>query len=322
MIMTKKYVLFWLLPIVLLIALYPIVTDNFLVRENIFLMLSYIVFASSMNIIMGYTGYVSFGHIVFYGIGSYVGILLINNLHVHFVIAVLCAALVAGVIALLMGEAVLRLRGAIFAIATIGINEAVKSLVANVDSLGGAVGIFMDFSVYDSYGGPDKALWIAYYAMVILTVLTILVSYFVRNSKLGLGLLAIREDEDTALVVGINTKRFKSIAYFLSAIFPAMAGTIFAFKSGNIVPDDAFHIVKSVEMIFINVFGGLGTVSGPVLGAIIYEKLKDYLLTNPTLKDLHLAVSGVTLLLIVIFAPSGIVGWFRERFKVVRGVLE
>lgn len=320
--MTRNYVLFWLLPLVLLIAIYPIVTNDFLVRENVFLMLTYIVFASSLNIIMGYTGYVSFGHIVFYGIGGYVGILLINEWHTHMIVAVLFAGLVAGLIAFAIGEAVLRLRGAIFAIATIGVNEAIKSLITNIDRLGGAVGIFMDFSVYENYGGADKALWLGYYAMVFLTVVTILVSYFVRNSKFGLGLLAIREDEDTALVVGIDAKRFKSIAYMLSAIFPSMAGAIFAFKSGNIVPDDAFHIVKSVEMIFINVFGGLGTVSGPVLGAIIYEKLKDYLLTNPTLKDLHLAVSGVVLLVIVLFAPSGIVGWFRERYKRVRGVLE
>lgn len=320
--MRKGYTLIWLLPIVILIALYPVVKDDFLARENVFIMLIYIVFASSMNIIMGYTGYVSFGHIVFYGIGGYTCIYLVNQFGVNFVISALIGGVISAVVALLVGEAVLRLRGAIFAIATIGVNEAVKSLVMNLDPLGGAVGLFMDFSVYDSYGGPDKALWFSYYFMVVLAVVTIVVSYIVKNSKFGLGLFAIREDEDASLVLGINAKRYKSIAYALSAFFPGVAGAIFFFKSGNVVPDDAFHIVKSVEMIFINVFGGLGTVSGPVVGAIVYEKLKSFLLTNPTIKDLHLAVTGFILFVIVLFAPNGIVGWIRGRFKALRGVLE
>ncbi len=320
--MKKGYSLFWLIPLLVAISAYPVVTRSVIARESVFLILMYVTLAASLNIILGYTGYVSFGHIVFYGIGGYTAFYLMYKFGVHLIPAMLAGGVASALVALAVGEAVLRLRGAIFAIATIGVNEAIKSLVTNLAFLGGATGLFFNFKIYRSYGGAAKAIWFAYYLMAAVTIVTVVVSYFIKNSKFGLGLFSIREDEDAAAVLGVDTKRFKSLAYAFSAFFPGLVGAIFFFKAGNIEPDDAFHLIKSIEMIFMVMLGGYGTVSGPVIGAVIYERLKGILLVNPLFKNLHMAIAGFVLLLIVLFAPGGIVGLLRERFKKLRGVLE
>ncbi len=320
--MKRGYTLFWLVPFLLVISLYPVVTKSVIARETVFIILMYVSLAASLNIIMGYAGYVSFGHIVYYGIGGYVAFYLMHHVGVRLVPAMLVAGLFSALMALAVGEAVLRLRGAIFAIATIGVNEAIKSLVTNLSFLGGATGMFFNFKIYRAYGGAAKAIWYAYYVMVAVTLITVVVSYFIKTSKFGLGLFSIREDEDAAFVLGVNTKRFKSLAYAFSAFFPGMVGAVFFFKAGNIEPEDAFHLVKSIEMIFMVMLGGYGTASGPVLGALIYERLKGMLLVNPLFKNLHLAIAGFVLLLIVLFAPGGLVGYLRSKFRKLRGVLE
>ena len=320
--MKKKYTLFWLIPLIVGISLIPVVTNSVIYRETVFLILMYITLAVSLNIILGYTGYVSFGHIVFYGIGGYTSFYLMYKFGLHLVIAMIIGGIVSAIIALIVGEAVLKLRGAIFAIATIGINEAIKSLVTNLPFLGGATGMFFNFKIYKTYGGAAKAIWFAYYLMVIVTIITLIASYLIKNSKFGYGLFAIREDEDAAIVLGVNAKRFKSIAYAISAFFPGLVGAIFFFKAGNIEPEDAFHLVKSIEMIFMVMLGGFGTVSGPPIGALLYERLKGILLVNPLFKNLHMAIAGFVLLIIILFAPGGIVGSLRNKFKKLRGLLE
>ncbi len=320
--MKKGFTLFWLIPVVLIISAYPIVTKSVTAREAVFLILMYVTLASSLNIILGFTGYVSFGHIVFYGIGGYTAFYLMYKAGLHLVPAMLLGGIVSALVALAIGEAVLRLRGAIFAIATIGVNEAIKALVENLEFLGGATGLYFNFKIYRGYGGAAQAIWFAYYLMVAVTIVTLVVAYFIKNSKFGLGLFAIREDEDAAIVLGVNTKRFKSLAYAFSAFFPGLVGAIFFFKAGNIEPEDAFHLVKSIEMIFMVMLGGFGTVSGPAIGALIYERLKGILLVNPLFKNLHMAIAGVVLLIIVLFAPGGLVGYLRDKFRKLRGVLE
>ncbi len=320
--MKKRYTLLWLIPLILAISLIPIITHSVIYRETVFLILMYITLAVSLNIILGYTGYVSFGHVVFFGIGGYTSFYLMHKLGIHLIFAMIMGGVVSAIIALIVGEAVLKLRGAFFAIATIGINEAIKSLVTNLSWLGGATGMFFNFKIYKTYGGAAKAIWFAYCLMVIVTIVSLVTSYFIKNSKFGYGLFAIREDEDAAIVLGVNAKRFKSIAYAISAFFPGLVGAIFFFKAGNIEPEDAFHLVKSIEMIFMVMLGGFGTISGPPIGAILYERLKGILLVNPLFKNLHMAITGLILLIIILFAPGGIVGTLRNRFKKIRSLLE
>jgi branched-chain amino acid transport system permease protein len=147
-------------------------------------------------------------------------------------------------------------------------------------------------------------------------------SYLIKFSRFGLGLMAIREDEDAAMVMGVHTPWSKTWAYVLSAIFPGIVGVLFFFKNGNVEPPDAFRLHLSIEMIVMVMLGGQGTVLGPLIGATAYERLRGYLLTSPLFKDLQLTLAGLLLLIIILFVPSGVVGWLRGRFPRLRRVLE
>lgn len=314
---------FWVpLVLVLAIGLWPVATGSAATREVIFTVLLATVLASSLNILLGYTGYVSFGHIVFYGLGAYVGFYLISVQGMPLPVALLAGGLVPGLAAFLLGKAILRLRGAYFALATIGINEAARAFVRNFDPFGGPIGLQLNFQVYTQYGGAATALWTIYYLTLALCILVLIVSYWVKSSKFGLGLVAIRENEDAAEVMGVVAPNAKTWAYVLSAIFPGIMGVLFFFKNGNILPGDAFRLHLSIEMIVMVMLGGAGTVLGPVVGAGGYQRLRGTLLVSPIFRDIQLVVAGVLLLLIILFVPEGIVGWLRRRFASLRRVLE
>ncbi len=311
-----------LLAIVAAAAAVPLVTNSPATREEFFLILMLVVLASSINIIMGYTGYVSFGHIVFFGLGGYVSFYLMLNLQLHFLLAALVGGVVAAVVALLLGMPVLRLRGAYFALATIGINEAVRAFVNNFEPFGGSVGMFFNYAVYDAYGGAANALRLAYYTVIVVALLTIGSSFLIKKSRLGLGLMAIREDQDAAQVLGIDPAQGKVIAYAISAFFPGLAGAVFFFKNGIIEPGAAFDLLRSIEALVMVMLGGYGTVAGPIVGAVVYELLRSFLITNSAFSSLHLFIAGALLLLIVLFVTAGVVGWVRQRTPRLRRYLE
>jgi branched-chain amino acid transport system permease protein len=310
-----------ILAALLLVGLFPAVTGRDATREVIFTVLLSITLASSLNIILGYTGYVSFGHIVYFGLGGYVGLYLLNVLGVSLFLAIPAGGLVAGLLAFLLGKAILRLRGAYFALSTIGVLEAMRAFIVNFEPFGGAVGISLNFRIYRDYGGASQSLWLAYYLLLGFALLAVAVSYAVKTSKFGLGLFAIREDEDAAEVMGIQSPNAKTWAYVISAIIPGMVGVLFYFKNGNIEPGDAFRLHFSIELLVMVMLGGYGTVAGPILGAAGYQRLRGFLLTTPVLKDFQLVIAGVLLLLIILFIPSGAVGWLRRRFPALRVVL-
>jgi branched-chain amino acid transport system permease protein len=307
--------------IVLVLGLWPAITGNPSLREEFFTVIMAVVLASSLNILLGYTGYVSFGHVVFFGLGGYVGLYMMITFGVSLWVAAAVGGLASGLLAFLLGQAILRLRGAYFALATIGVNEAMRAFVNVFQPFGGSTGLSLDFSVYQPYGGAAQALWTVYFVMIGLALATIVISYVIKTSKFGLGLMAVREDEDAAEVMGIVTPTVKTWAFVLSAVIPGIVGVLFFFKNGNVEPADAFRLQISIEMIVMVMLGGQGTVVGPVLGAAVYQRLRGYLLTDPLFKDIQLVVAGVLLLLIVLFVPGGLVGWLRKRFRVLRGLL-
>jgi branched-chain amino acid transport system permease protein len=274
-----------------------------------------------LNIILGYTGYVSFGHIVFFGLGGYVGLYLLSLGGISLWIAMAAGGLAAAVLAFLLGYAILRLRGAYFALATIGVLEAVRSFIVNFAPFGGPIGISLNFSIYKEYGGATDALWLVYYLLLGLTILTVILSYAVKSSKFGLGLFAIREDEDAAEVMGVISPTAKTWAYVLSAIIPGIVGVLFYFKNGNIEPGDAFRLQFSIELLVMVMLGGFGSVAGPIIGAAGYQRLRGILLTTPVFKNIQLVVAGVLLLIIILFIPAGAIGWLRQRFHRLRSVL-
>ncbi|MCA9942713.1 MAG: branched-chain amino acid ABC transporter permease [Anaerolineales bacterium] len=319
----RKYLgLIVTLAVMLILVVWPVVTGKDITRETTFTILLSVALASSLNILLGFTGYVSFGHVVFFGLGGYVGFYLMSAQEMSLWVAMLAGGVAASLLAFLLGKAILRLRGGYFALATIGVNEAMRAFINNFDPFGGPVGMTLNFQVYRDYGGPGEALWLSYYVLAALTFAVLIMSYLVRTSKFGLGLLAIREDEDAAEVMGVNAPNAKTWAYVLSAIIPGMLGVLFFFKNGSIEPAPAFRLHFSIEMIVMVMLGGQGTVLGPILGAYGYQSLRGFLLTSPIFKDIQLAVAGALLLVIVLFVPAGVVGWLRNRFPTLRRALQ
>ena len=312
-----------ILPVLVVAALvlWPVISGNASTRESAFTILKAIALASSLNILLGYTGYVSFGHIVFYGFGGYVGLYLLTEQEWSLWNAILAGGISSGILAFLLGKAILRLRGAYFALATIGVNEAMKAFINNFELFGGPTGITLNFSVYKAYGGAAQALQTSFYIGAGLALMAILLSYIVRSSKFGLGLLAIRENEDAAEVMGVFAPNAKTWAYVLSAIIPGMIGVLFFFKNGNVEPHDAFPLHASIELLVMVMLGGQGTVLGPILGAFAYQGMRGFLVTSPFFKDIQLSVSGALLLIIVLFIPAGAIGWLRHRVPTFRRVL-
>ena len=312
------------LPLVVVVGLgvVPGITGSTSMRESMFVMLMSVGLASSLNILLGYTGYVSFGHIVFFGLGGYVGFYTMSAHGWPLPAAALAGGVSAGILAFILGRILLRLRGAYFALATLGINEAMRAFVVNFDPFGGAIGLDLNFSVYQSYGGAGRALWITYWALLAIVALVVVVSYVVKRSKFGLGLMAIREDEDAAEIMGVVAPSAKTWAYVLSAVVPGIIGVLFFFKNGSIEPPEAFRLHLSIELIVMVMLGGQGTVLGPVLGAFGYQRLRGYLLTSELFSDIQLTVAGVLLLIIILFIPAGAVGWIRRRIPGLREVLE
>jgi branched-chain amino acid transport system permease protein len=312
-----------ILPVLVVAALtlWPVITGKPANRESAFTILKAIALASSLNILLGYTGYVSFGHIVFYGFGGYVGIFLLTEQEWSLWTAIIAGGIASGILAFLLGSAILRLRGAYFALATIGVNEAMRAFINNFELFGGPTGITLNFSVYKAYGGAAQALQMSFYIGAGLAMLALVLSYIIRSSKFGLGLLAIRENEDAAEVMGVVAPTAKTWAYVFSAIVPGMIGVLFFFKNGNVEPHDAFPLHASIELLVMVMLGGQGTVLGPVLGAFAYQGMRGYLVTSPIFKDIQLSVSGALLLMIVLFIPAGAIGWLRHRIPVLRRVL-
>jgi branched-chain amino acid transport system permease protein len=305
-----------------LFAVVPYWGDDVQLRESFLLAAVYITLASNLNIMIGYAGYINFGNIVFFGLGGYVCVDLVTRWHWPLVAAALLAGVCVSLLAFVFGAGILRLRGAFFALATIGVNEAVRQFVANFEPWGGATGIYLSFDAYEPLGGPMPALWLVYFLLVGVMVLSLLLSYAIKTSKFGLGLLAIGQNEDAAGVLGVRTPRHKALAYSVSAFFPAVAGGLFFFKSGIIEPNGAFDLTLSIEAIVMIMLGGYGTVTGPLLGAFVYEELRGYLLTSPTISQLQLVIAGGLLLAMVLFAPGGLMGFIHQRWPRTRTILQ
>ena len=314
---------FWLIvAITLAFALLPLRGNNVGLREDLLLAAVYIILAANLNLMIGYAGYVNFGNIVFFGLGGYVCVWLVNSYAWPLVAAALTAGVAVSLVALLFGLGILRLRGAYFALATIGVNEGVKAFVSNFAPWGGSSGIYLSIDAYRPLGGAAQALWTVYFLVVAVMGLSLLLSYAIKNSKFGLGLLAIGQNEDAAAVLGVPTRRYKAFVYSASAFLPAVAGALFFFKSAFIQPDDAFDLVFSTEAIVAVMLGGQGTVVGPALGAFLYEELRSTLLTAQALSNFQLVIAGVLLLVIVLFVPGGLMGWIHRRWPRSKRTLE
>jgi branched-chain amino acid transport system permease protein len=314
---------FWIILIITALFVYlPLRGNDVLLREDLILVAIAVILASNLNLMIGYTGYVNFGHIVFYGLGGYMGLYLATVRGWNLVLAALAAGLGVSLCALLFGLVILRLRGAYFALVTIGVLEAVQAFVSNFTPWGRSTGMYLSFDSYQPLGGAMHALWVTYFLIIGVMALSMILSLAIKNSKFGLGLFAIREDEDAAVVLGVNATVYKAIVYSVSAFLPAVAGTFMFYKNGMIDPSIAFEFMLSLEGIVMLMLGGQGSVMGAALGGGLYEKLRSSLLTSPALSNFHLVIAGGLLLVVVLFAPGGLIGWLYHVAPRARKVIE
>ena len=318
----RRPVLWIILTFAAVMVWLPLHGNNVSLREDLILVAIAVILASNLNLMIGYTGYVNFGHIVFYGLGGYIGLYLAAEKGWNLVLSALLAGVGVSLFALVLGLGILRLRGAYFALATIGILVAVQSFVANFDPWGRSTGLYVSFDAYERLGGARHALWVTYFLIIGVMALSMILSLAIKVSKFGLGLFAIREDEDAAVVLGVNATVYKAIIYSVSAFLPAVAGALMFYKNGMIDPSIAFEFMMSLEGIVMLMLGGKGTVIGAALGGGLYEKLRSYLLTSPKLSNFHLVIAGGLLLVVVLFAPGGLIGWLYRLVPRSRKVLE
>jgi len=314
---------FWIIALVVAaFAAAPLIGNNVELRESLLLAAVYITLASNLNIMLGYAGYINFGSIVFFGLGGYISVYLVSAHDWPLVAAELAAGAAVSLLALVFGLGILRLRGAFFALATIGINQGVQAFVSNFEPWGGSAGLYLSTQIFEPLGGPMRALWVIYFVLVAVMGLSLYLSYAIKTSKFGLGLIAIGQNEDAAVVLGVPAPLYKALAYSLSAFLPALSGGLYFFKSAFIQPSDAFDLSLSTEAMVIVMLGGRGTVTGAAIGGYLYEELRGYLLTSETFSNFQLVVSGVLLLIIVLFVPGGLMGWIYRRWPRMKRVLE
>jgi branched-chain amino acid transport system permease protein len=263
--------------------------------------LMYAAMAYGWNMIGGYTGYVSFGQVAFFGAGAYCSAVLsahgIDNLFAD----VALACVVNALFAILVGLPVLRLKGHYFAIATLGIGLALSDIVANLDALGASSGMAV-------HHVDEAHFYVYYYAMWLVALGTILATYFIARSKLGFAFVAIRENEEAAAVLGIDATRYKITAWAISAMMAGAAGAVFAPANGFLDPSIAFSVDSNVFPIVMAILGGVGTVAGPFIGALILAGANE-LLQRYFIK-IHTLFFGAMIVLIVLILPRGLVWLF------------
>jgi branched-chain amino acid transport system permease protein len=262
------------------------------------------VLAQSWNIIGGYTGYASFGNSVFYGLGSYGVAIAMVQWNLPFAVGMIFGAVLAIAFAFLLGIPVLRLRGHYFAIATLALAQVMSAIVSNISLAGQNIGLVLP---------PLNNDFLFYELSLGLLVIATLTVFWLTRSRFGFGLIAIRENEEGAAVMGVNTTLYKVLAFALSGLFAALAGGIHAYWITFLDPESAFDISLNVKMIIMAVFGGPGTVFGPVLGAFVLSAVSEVLSSEVT--NVAGLFFGVVVVAAVVLMPRGVADVMRQFRK-------
>jgi branched-chain amino acid transport system permease protein len=287
-----------------LLALVPWIATPSLIQFAISTLLM-ATLAQSWNIIGGYTGYASFGNSVFYGLGSYGVAIAMVQWNLPFGVGLTLGAALAVMFALLIGLPVLRLRGHYFAICTLALAEVMTAIVSNLEIAGRNTGLVLPLL------RGDALFYELALGLLVLTTLTVI---YVARSRFGFGLIAIRENEEAAAVMGVDTTRYKVAAFAISGFFTSLAGGIHAYWITFLDPVSAFDITLNVKMIIMAVFGGPGSIFGPVVGAFLLSAISEVLSTKiSTLASLFF---GFVIVVAVVFMPRGLAD-FGRRFRTV-----
>ncbi len=269
--------------------------------DVVFLILLYGTMSAGWNIVGGFAGQVSFGHAAFLGIGAYTtGILAQHS--VPLPVAFLVSGSLAAIFSLLIGIPCFRLTGPYFSIATIGIGEATRLIALNWNGLtGGASGITLSVTL---------PIVTQYFLALGLCAVVVLATIWIQRSRFGFALAAVRADPDAAETLGVNTTIAKTQALFVSAFILGCAGSIYALHYLFISPDSVFGFSTAIALVIMPIIGGLGTVTGPLIGAVIYTAIREQLEAN--FQNLDLLAFGLLLMAIVLYEPKGVLGAYQR----------
>ncbi len=289
------------------LALFPQVWSNPATTSIAVFTLIFMVAASSWNIFSGYSGYIALGHAVYFGVGAYALTLLANHLGIAAGWGVFAlvpvAGIIAGLVAIPTGLIALRARRHTFVVITIAFMFVFQLAASNFAFTGGTSGL-----------QPPTPLWSAasyndhfYYVTAIVLVATVALSWLVRRSRFGLQLFAIRDDEERARGLGVRVARVKLTAFVVSAIPVGMVGGIYAYFLGQIFPQFAFDPLFDLSIALMAFIGGLGTVWGPLLGALVLESLQQYFTEQSGASQVYLIIYGGLFLAVILLLPRGII---------------
>ncbi len=288
------------------------------------MLLFYCALGQAFNIFLGMTGYVDFGYVAFMGVGTYGMALAITKLaHIEglgiaiIIIGFVMALFMATLLSLAVGAVALRLKGAYFAIATIGVNEGLRFFIEGARIWNGSEGLIFTAQLNQILGRETASTLMTFWADIMVLVIAVsaavITLYYIR-SKIGYALTALREDEDAAKVMGINVTKYKIIAFITSACFAGLLGAAsWALKTPYVFPPEVFEIHYTIEAIIIVLLGGSGTLLGPVVGGLIYGISKYYL--SIFIPGFQLLIFAPIIIIIIVLFPEGVVGMLKNRFK-------
>lgn len=267
-----------------------------------------ILLASAWNLVGGFAGQISFGNSSLFGVGAYAtSMLWLAGIHPFLTMPV--AALLAAIFGVAWGWPCLRLRGPYFAIATIGVAEATRIVANHIEAAGGASGLTLPLE-------QDLGPVLLYGLGSVLAFAAVLASAAVRRSRLGLGLIALREDAKAAAASGVDVSRQQVTVFALAAALTGLGGAYYALFTLYVVPEKVFGFDLSISLVLMVLVGGIGTVIGPVLGAAIYLFLEQFVLAS--LADIHLAAFGALLIFIVLLEPRGVAPRLAQLVRLIR----
>jgi branched-chain amino acid transport system permease protein len=275
-----------------------------------YVVLQYIVLSTAWNILGGYTGYTNFGTAAFFAIGAYTTVVIHKTIWLPLPVTILVAGVISGVVGLGMGYLTLRLKGVFFAIATLAMAIVAETLIVNWDFVGGSRGIY----IIRPDAGPVYGSYVQYLylLMTILVVVSLGIARTIEHSRLGLGLAAIRDDEQAAEASGVPTLWLKLIATTMSGALMGMAGAPLPYYVTYLDPTSSFNLSYAVNSVAMPVIGGMTSWVGPLIGAILLGTIQQ-VATVTISSALNLLIVGLLLIFFVIIAPNGIVGLVRAR---------
>jgi branched-chain amino acid transport system permease protein len=285
----------------LVIAVLPFTATNYVLRLTT-IGFMYVALSSSWNIIGGFTGYPSFATAAFFGIGAYAsGILRAGNVF-PLPLAWLCGAGAAMVFSLVVGPAILRLRGHYFAVASLVLAAVLREIVNAATGLtGGGMGLNLPAS---GAVNVDAQTRLYYVSMLAAALITIGMAALIWRSRWGWAMRCVEQNEDAALVLGVNTLATKILAFAVSAATAGLVGAIYATWIGYIDPTDAFDDLLSIKPIVMAFIGGVGTILGPIAGAIIFLVLEEFVWRN--VLNFHAGILGIIIVALLVFMPRGL----------------